>query len=272
MSASARRRPDALVAVFLLEAVAAWVLAAPWSETVARVFGAHPDGDRPLFVHPGGYLLLDLAQRLQGVLSALFAATTIGLAVFALASLPVLGAWIAALDDPSLRLRDALSRGVSSFFRLLGVSLVVWFSIAVVVALLGVIPAWGLAARLDHWEPRRALFVASLPLVVASALSVLMLSAGELARAHVVRNDASLLEGLTTAVADRSRLLAFVAVAAPRWIAAVGLLGWAAALTAKSNSLFAIFLVHQLAAFGRVALRGSVLARALRLVRASGGT
>lgn len=261
---AARRRPDALVAVFVLEAVVAWVLAAPWSETAARVLGAHPDGDRPLFA-PGGYLLLDLVQRVHGVIPALAAATSIGLAVFALASIVVLGAWLATLDDRSMPLRDGLARGVGVFFRLLGASLITWFSIGVVVALLGVIPAWGLAGRLEHWDPRRALLVSSLPMLLALVVVVALLAVADLARAHVVRHDASLFEGLGAALGDRSRVLAYVAVAAPRWLASLGLLGWAAAITSRTSSLFVVFLVHQLIAFARVALRGSVLARALRL-------
>lgn len=263
-AAAVRRRPDALVAVFLLEAVAAWVLAAPWSEIAARVLGAHPDGDRPLFAS-GGYLVLDLVQRVHGVIPALLASTSIGLAVFAIASLVVLGGWLAALDDPSLRLRDALARGMGTFFRLLGASVITWFSIGVVVALVGVIPAWGLAGRLEHWDPRRAVLVSSLPLVVALLVVVALLAIADLARAHVVRHDATVLDGLSAALGDRSRVLAYVAVAAPRWLASIGLLGWGAAIASKTSSLFVIFLVHQLIAFGRVALRGSVLARALRL-------
>lgn len=264
-SIAARRRPDALVAVFLLEAVIAWVLAAPWAETISRVFGAHPDGDRALFWRPGGHLLLDLAQRLSGVLSALVASTAIGLTVFALGSVVVVGAWLAALDEPALGLGDAFARGLRSFFRLLGVGVVTTFCAGVTFGLLGLIPAWGLGARLEHWDPRRALLVSALPLVVAFALVVLIVAIADLARAHVVRHDATVLEGLSAAMRDRARLLAFVTVAAPRWLASLGLLGWGAAITTKTNSLALIFVVHQLIAFARVALRGSVLARALRV-------
>jgi len=262
---SVRRRPDALVAVFLVEAVVAWVLAAPWSETIARTFGAHPDGDRPLFWQPGGLLLLDLEHRLRGVLSALVAATSIGLAVFALGSVVVLGGWLAALDSRALPLRDALARGVSTFFRLLGVGVITWFAIGVLGALLGLIPSWGLAAKLGHWDPRRALLVSSLPLLFALVIIVVLLAVADLARAHIVRHDASLLDGLTEALRDRGRLLAFIAVAAPRTLASIGLIGWGAAISTKSDSILLIFLAHQAIAFARVALRGSVLARALRL-------
>ncbi len=262
---SARRRPDALVAVFLLEAVVAWVLAAPWSETISRVFGAHPDGDRALFWAPGGHLLLDLAQRLQGVFSALIAATSIGLAVFALGSVVVLGAWLAALDRPELGLGEALGRGFRTFFRLLGVGVIAWFAMAVVFGLLGVLPAFGLAARLGHWDPRRALLVWPLPLLASLALLVVLFAIAELSRAHVVRHDASLLAALGEAMRDRGRLLAFITVAAPRWLASIGLLGFGAAISNKSNSVAVIFVAHQVIALARVALRGSVLARALRV-------
>ncbi len=265
LGAAARRRPDAWAVVFVVEAVAAWLLAAPWSETIVRVFGAHPDGDRALFLQPGGRLLLDLAQRLRGVLAALVASTAIGLAVFALGSVLALGAWLAALDDPTLPLPDALARGCRTFFRLLGIGVLFVFVSAVVTFLLGVIPAWGLSSRLEGWDPRRALLVSSLPLLLVAALLSLLVGIADLARAHLVRHDASIVDAIAAAVRDRARLLAFVAIAAPRWLASAGLLGWAAALTNQSGSIAVAFVAHQLIAFARVGLRGSVLARALRL-------
>ncbi|MBI2391948.1 MAG: hypothetical protein HYV09_20320 [Deltaproteobacteria bacterium] len=265
--ASARRRPDALVLVFVVEVLIAWVLAAPWSETLARTVGAHPDGDRVAFWHPGGLLLVDLAERLRGVLSALVAATSIGLAVFALASVFVLGAWTAAIDDPGRPLRAAIARGAEVFWRLLVLGVVSGFAACVVAALLGIIPAWGISVRLADWDPRAALFLISLPLLVSAVFIAAILAAADLARARVVRHDMSLLAALAI-LRDRRAVWSQLVASAPRWLASIGLLGWGAAISSHSLSVTTIFLSHQAIAFARVALRGSVLARALRLAGA----
>lgn len=261
--ASARRRPDALVVVFLVEVLVAWVLAAPWSETLARTVGNHPDGDRVAFWHPGGLLLVDLAERLGAVLSALVASTSIGLAVWALASVFVLGAWTAAIDDPGKPLRAAIARGAEVFWRLLLLSVLVAFVAAVVAVLIGIIPAYGVSAQLAAWDPRAALVLISLPLLVGAVLVAVVFAVGDLARARVVRHDVSLLAALAV-LRDRRAVWSQLVASAPRWLASIGLLGWGAAISSHSLSVTTIFVAHQAIAFARVGLRGSVLARALR--------
>ena len=259
---AARSRPTAVFAVFAVEAVFAWMLAAPWAETFARTVGAHPDGDRALFWEPGAPMLLDVEHRIGGVLSALFAATSIGLAVYALLSVLISGALIAALmDDPLSR---AIGRGAETFWRMLAIGATTIFASVVVFVLLGVLPAYGLAQRSQN--PRIGLILAAIPLLLAFAVIVVIMALGDLARARVVADDVSAVDAMMTSGRDRRALGSQSLAALPRYIASIGLLGYGAALTTMAKSVLIIFLVHQMIAVLRVALRASVLARALRHV------
>jgi hypothetical protein len=259
---TARRRPGAILGVFAVEALAAWMLAAPWAETFARVLGGHPDGDRAFWWDPGLRSIIDLEARLGSVLAALFAATSIGLAVYAVLSVLTVGALIAALADPALSLRRAIGRGAETYFRMLGIGAVSVFAQAVVFVLVGVIPAYALSLRFS--DPRHGAVVAIVMLCVGVAAVALIRAAADLARARVVVEELSALDAFTATVRDRPAILRQTLASAPRWIASLGLVGYAAALTTAASSVFVIFLVHQLVAVLRVALRASVLARAVR--------
>lgn len=261
--AAARRRPGAILGVFAVEAIAAWMLAAPWAETFARTLGAHPDGDRAIFWEPGLRSLVDLEARLGSVLAALFAATSIGLAVYAVVSVLTLGALLAALAEPTLSLRRAIARGAETYFRLLALAAVSVFAEAVVFVLLGVIPAYAVSQRFA--DPRRGAIAAIAMLGVGLLLVSVLRAATDLARARVVARDDSALDAFTATLRDRRAIGAQTLTSIPRWIASFGLLGYAAALTTAARSVLAIFVVHQVVALLRVALRASVLARALRL-------
>jgi len=263
---AARRRPGAIVGVFAVEAIAAWMLAAPWAETFARTLGTHPDGDRAIWWEPGLPAIVDLEARLGSVLSALFAATSIGLAVYAVVSVLTLGALIAALADPALSLRRAIGRGAETYFRMFALAAMSVFAQAVVFVLLGVIPAYALSGRFS--DPRRGAVVALLMVCVGLLAVALVRATVDLMRAHVVARDDSAIDALTTTIRDRSAILRQMMLSIPRWIASIGLLGYAAALTTATRSVLVIFLVHQLVAVLRVGLRASVLARALRLLPA----
>ncbi len=259
---AARKSPGAVLAVYAAEAIFAWMLAAPWAETIARTVGGHPDGDRAIFWDPGMPMLADLSARLGKVFAALFAASAIGLAVYAVLSVLLSGALLAALrGDP---LRRALGRGAETYFRLLVVGAITVFASAVIVVLVGVIPSYALSARVAH--PRTALLVALLPLVLVGAVVLVLAAAADLARARVVAHDTPAFASLVASVRDRRALTAQVVDSLPRALASLGLLGYAAALTTLASSVFVIFLVHQLVAVLRVALRASILARALRHV------
>jgi hypothetical protein len=259
---AARKRPAAIVAVYLVEAIFAWMLAAPWAETIARTVGGHPDGDRVMFWEPGMPMLLDLQSKLGAVFAGLFAASAIGLAVYAVLSVLIAGALLAALrGDP---LRRAIGRGAETYFRLLIIGAISVFAIVVVFVLVGVLPSYGLSARGGH--PRTAFLVSLLPLLLAGAAIVAIAAVADLARARVVAHDATAIDALVKSARDRRALTAQVVDSLPRYLASLGLLGYAAALTTLATSVLVIFLVHQVVAVLRVALRASVLSRALRHV------
>jgi len=260
---AARRRPGAILGVFAVEAIAAWMLAAPWAETFARTLGGHPDGDRAFF-EPGLRLIVDLEAKLGAVLAALFAATSIGLAVYAVVSVLTLGALIAALNEPSLSLRRAIGRGAETYFRLFAIGAASFLARVIAFVLLAVIPAYSLSSRFS--DPRRGAMVA-LIVVGAGLFVVAVLGAvTDLARARVVARDESALDAMGGAVRDRQAVVAQTLLSIPRFVASLGLLGYAAALTTAAQSVLVIFLVHQLVAVLRVGLRASVLSRALRFV------
>ncbi|MGZ3420339.1 MAG: hypothetical protein ACXVEF_10765 [Polyangiales bacterium] len=269
---SARRRPTLIFGVFIVEAIAAWVLAAPWAETVSSVVGAHPDGDRAVFWRGGMPLLLDLQKRIGPIASGLVGATAIGLAVYAVFGVFLRGMMLASLSDESGDgdVRRAIARGTDTFFRLLAIgAMSVFFAVAVVV-LVGIVPAYAISARTELWDPRRAAFATALPVLVALVLLAFVFSATDLARARVTTQDQRAIDAVADTVRDRRSIRSLLALSVPRWVASFGLLGWAAAFSTHSSSVAAIFVVHQLVALLRVGLRASVLARALRLVPREG--
>jgi hypothetical protein len=257
---AARTRPSAILAVYAFEAVFAWMLAAPWAETLARTVGAHPDGDRVLFWEPGMSMLLDVERKLSSVLSALFAATSIGLAVYALISVLVSGALIAALHGDSLR--RSIGRGAETFWRLFAIGLITTLASIIVFVLIGVLPSYGLSSRASN--PQLGFALATGPIMLGLLAVVGISALGDLARAQVVADDAPAIEALTSNARQPRTVSAQALVSLPRYIASIGLIGFGAALTTAAKSVFLIFLVHQMIAVLRVGLRASVLARALR--------
>lgn len=257
---AARARPAAILALYGVEAIFAWMLAAPWAETLARTVGLHPDGDGALFWDPGMSMLIDVEHRLGGVLSGLFASTAIGLAVYAIIGVLLSGALLSALlGDP---IKRSIGRGAETFWRLLAIGVVTVVVSAIAFVLVGVLPAYGLSSRAVH--PRASLLLGALPIVFASLLLLVVASIGDLARARVVAHDTKAIEALLTSARDRSAWTAQSFSAFPRYLASFGLLGYAAALTTLARSVVVIFIVHQIVAALRVALRASVLSRALR--------
>lgn len=264
---AARRRPLAVAATFVAEAIWAWMLAAPWAETIASAVATHPDGDKALWA-PGLTLLYDLQVHLGGALSGLFAASAIGLAVYALLGVFLRGALLAAIADPSRPLRDALARSAGCFFRLLAISAVSLIAAVVVFALLGLVPYYALSARLDAWPPARALTVELMAILVGVLSVAVVFAAADLARARVITTYEGALSAMSETLGAPRAIATQFALSMPRWIASLGLLGWGAMFSTKLHAVLSILVLHQLIAFARVALRASVLARALRLVPA----
>lgn len=262
---AARRRPTLVVAVFLVEAVVAWVLAAPWAEVVAATVGQHPDGDRAVFFRGGMPLLLDLYRRIGPVASALVSATAVGLAVYALFGVFLRGVMLAALAGDG-DLRPAIARGADTFFRLLAIGAISIFIAASTVVLVGVIPSYAISARTELWDPRRAAFVTAMPVLFALIVLAFVFAATDLARARATTTDVRAIDAVADSLRDRRSIASLVALSVPRWVASLGLLGFVAAFSTRSSSIGAIFVAHQLVACLRVGLRASVLARALRFV------
>jgi hypothetical protein len=254
-----------VVAVYIVEAVLAWVLAAPWAGVVAATVGTHPDGDRAVFLQGGMPLLLDLYKRVGPIVSALVSATAIGLGVYALFGVFLRGVMLAALAGDG-DLRRAIGRGADTFFRLLAVGAISVFVAASTVVLVGVIPAFAISSRTELWDPRRAALVTAMPVLLSLVVLAFVFAATDLARARVTATDVRAIDAIADSVRDRRSVASLVALSVPRWVASVGLLGFAAAFSTRSSSIGAIFVAHQLVACLRVGLRASVLARALRFV------
>ena len=264
---AARRRPLLLLSVFTVEAIAAWVLSTPWGEAISGIVGAHPDGDRALWWSRGHLLIGDFLGRHHGTVTALFRATMVGLAAYFVLSLFTLGALLGALSDaPRFSLRRAAARGGELFGRLALIEAVAIFAIGVVVALVGVIPAMIISGRTSTLhDPRVALCIDAIPLVFAALAAVYLFSLFDLARAIVARHDRTAMRAIFLSMRAPGAVSSQVALSIPRWVASAGLVGFGAAFSTASASVTLIFLVHQAVAFARLALRGSILARALRL-------
>jgi hypothetical protein len=292
----ARKRPLAIVYVYLAELMWALVIATPVHAWARRAWGAHPDGDAVLWL-PGGR---DLVVWLGQPDAALAVVTRTALVLLMLGMIAMqlpLGALIASLafvrgGEPgapdtgrSLRGQSALRVAVGAFMPLAG--LLVLGSVAAIVVL-----AVGGAASsaVDHGFADRlgdarsftlrlvtfALFVA-----VAALVGVVV----DLARAAVARDVGlaeekgttapgwtTMLRGLRTAFAVARRELRPASIAWA-WRAALSLaligIGIAAAQALGGRggaALFGLWVVHQAIVLVRVALRASWLARAVALV------
>jgi hypothetical protein len=265
-SLAARRRPVALVAVYVVEALVAWVLASPWVEAISAVMGQHPEGDRALWWQRGHLLLVDVVMRNGPMLGAILRGTFVALAAWFVVSLLPLGALLAALsDEERFSFRRACARAGELFGRLTLIQLVSAMTGAATLGLVGIIPAVILKNQTAGLMPRTAFVVTLLPLVVAFFALLFLWAFFDLTRALVARHDVTAMRACFLAARAPRAVLALMAVATPRWVASLGMIGFGAAAASGTSSIALIALAHQAAAFGRVALRASVLARALRL-------
>ena len=264
---AARLRVGMVASVFLIEAIVAWVLAAPWTELFSRLWGTHPDGDRALWWQRGHIDLVDFLGQHRAELRALTDATTVGLLAWMLVALLPLGALLAALSEEGrFDLRRAGQRAGASFGRLALIQFAAVALSIVAILVFFVLPYALTKGALSAWpNPRHALlarvgFFALLILALAYVVA-----ACDLARALVVRQDRRALSALLAAARSPRAVVALAGASSPRWIASLGALGCGAAFSSIASSVTAIFLAHQVLAFTRVLLRASVLARALRI-------
>jgi hypothetical protein len=300
----ARRRPAAVLLLYVAELAWALLVAVPVHAWARHVWGAHPDGDAVLFAGGNRELLVWLGQADAAMPTT--ARTTMVLLVVGtvLLQLP-LGALLASLAFErkagdaadaadaaaagvarrSLRTVDALRVSVGAFLALSGV-LVLGALAAIVLLGLG-----GLAASaVDGWLTGRlgdaraftaGVVVFALFAAVAAVVGVFV----DLARAAIARSAglldlrgptstswAMLLHGVHVALSTARRSLGRATLAwASRAAAGAALIavGYASAqgLGGKGGAaLVALFVAHQAIVLGRTALRASWLARALALV------
>lgn len=284
----ARRRPIAVLFVWLWETVCAFLVATPVHAWAARVWGAHPDGDAALF-RPGGHALLSWLGDDGAALAIVSRSTLLALLVFGIAGQLVTGALVASLATgvgPRRRGPPAafcLRVGGASFFPLLGAS-----------ALFGLVQASVLglglfvSSALDHalatgLGEARAFTVR---LVVLACFAVAACAIGvvaDFARVSIARAAALAIDERPSLGLALRRALG-ASFAAARGHLGSACLSWGirtvaslALLVASARAgdlvggrgggaLWVLFAVHQGVIFARAALRASWLANALRLV------
>jgi hypothetical protein len=274
----ARNHPRAIVAVWLYELAAAYVIATPLHAWARTAWGGHPSGDEPLF-RPGGYALLNWLDTDGAELGIVFRTTLLLLLLFAIASNLVTSGLVSALTTRGPKsFARALRVGAASFFPVLAVGIIFG---AIEGFFLGV--GFFLSSGLDHklqasYGDERA-FVARVALfvvfVVFARASVVV---GDLARVTIARDIAQgtaekpLRDGIVTAMRTARRKIgrAFLAWG---WRSAIAtaLIAFGAMLSDKTHgsaggALWLLFFAHQAIILARAALRTSWLANALRLV------
>lgn len=287
----ARKRPGAIALLYLWELGFALLVATPVHAWARREWGSHPEGDALLWKEGGHYLLAWLGQT-DAALPMVMRTAVVMFAAFAAFSQLPLGAMFAALgfardsEGRAPRSATALRAGMNAFFPLV---VVLAFLALTDLVVLGIGAA--IASAADSGFERTLGDAHSFYLHVVLLGLFVLLSAFigvffDLVRAAIGREAGLasirgsvhpawnvMLRGIRVAMtASRSRglLRAFGAWLA-RWSAGVVLLGigWMAssALGGKGGgAVFALFAIHQLVVFGRVALRASWLAHAVRIV------
>lgn len=292
----ARRRPRAIVYVYVAELLWALIVATPVHAWARRAWGSHPDGDAVLWLPGGRELLVWLGQNdaALGVVSR----TAMVLMVAGVIAMQVpLGALLASLafargdeegalaDRRALPWKSALHVGTSAFMPLAGL-LALGSVAAIIVLVLGGIAGaavdHGFAERLGD---ARSFTLRLITFALFAAVAALIGVVVDLARAAIARDIGlaaakgtsapgwtTMLRGIGTALIVARRQLR-VATLAWAWRASLGLglivigaLG-AQALGGKGGAaLLVLWLVHQAVVLLRVALRASWLARAVAMV------
>ncbi|MDB4941130.1 MAG: hypothetical protein JWP97_664 [Labilithrix sp.] len=295
----ARRRPWPIVHVYLVELLLGLVTMTPIHAWVARVWGAHPDGDAVLWAPGGGALLTFLGQQdaATGIVSRVWLVLVVVSAVALLIPQGALLASLAfgqergpeseaALAPRAPRWQSALRVGVSTFTPLGGVLVLGWIMAPVILAggaFLGTAIDHALAHRLGATN---AFYVRMFVIALAGLLAAVVGVVLDLARAAIareaglrvaghdlVRGWGTLKRGLRVALRAARRTSLVRATAAWGVRAALGVVSVAGGYAAASllggkggGALALLWLVHQLVILLLVALRASWLARALAIV------
>ncbi len=283
----ARRRPRAILFVWLWELVCALVIATPVHAWARAVWGAHPDGDAVLF-RPGGHALLTWLADAGPALGIVVRTTFLLLVVLGILGQIVTGTLVAFLaTGTGDRGRAppaafALRAGAASFFPLLGIGLLFG---ALEGFLLGV--GFFASSSIDHALQLRlgdaSAFTARLVVLAIFTVGALVVGVvADLARVSIVRDVAisetpvpmrsAMRDGIVSATTTARHALGRASLAWG-WRAALSLaLVYAGAVAGDlvggrgGGALWLLFFVHQLIVLVRAALRASWLANALRLV------
>jgi hypothetical protein len=287
---SARRRPRALGMVWVCEALWAIVVAAPLSSFARHAFQNHPDGDALIFEPGARHLMawLDLFGE-HGATGNVVRITLLLLLLGAvLAQLP-LAFLLAALatgegeDGKQPRIGESLRASAGSILALGGVLVLVTLIEGFFLVIGGVAAGAASHAVAKHGTDAGAFWTLVGVFALFSIIAAWVGIAADLARAAIVRDVAITDDrpaGPLTLLALGIRRTARVgfrghrrAIAewAPR--AAIGLALFALGAIASEVlggrgglALAALTVLHQVVIFGRVAVRASWLARALRIV------
>jgi hypothetical protein len=275
----ARRRPLAVLGVWLTELAWALVVATPAHAWARRSWGTHPDGDAVLWAPGSGDLLAWLGD--DGAARAVVARSSVALLLvgLVLAQLP-LGALLAALafgrkDAPDKAPGGAFAaaEGVRSF-RALGSLLVIGRVVQVAVVIAFALPARALAHALEPGRGEGPAFTARLVVtgvgvLLASALGPMLDVARAAAVQASVAGEASPARAALRALWRARGPELRGAIAPWAWRAALGLVLVAAGAKAADglgglagSSFVVLVLAHQAVTLARTALRASWLARA----------
>ncbi len=284
----ARRRPRAILLVWIWELACALLVAAPVHAWAKSVWGAHPDGDSVLF-RPGGADLLTWLTDSGPALAIVARTTFFMLVVFGLLGQIVTGALVAFLATGTGTRGHAppasfaLRAGGASFFPLLGIG-VVFGAIEAFVLGIGLAVSSALDNALDERLGDARSFTVHAVVLVLFVLVALMVGViADLARVTIARDMAmsgdrpitmrrAMRDGLVSAVTTARRALGRASLAWG-WRALlsiafvyVGALAGDAVGGRGGGALWLLFFGHQLIVLARAALRASWLANALRLV------
>jgi hypothetical protein len=291
---AARRRPVAIVTVYIAELAWGLLVATPVHAWARHVWGQHPDGDAVLFV-PGAHDLMTWLGQTDGALSVSLRTTIVLLAIGAVLMQLPLGMLIASLafgresSDPerprvrALPMQAAFQIGITTFMPLAGLLALGGVVTILLVVIGGVLSAFVSSALAQPFGDARAFMAQVAVLGLFALLAAVLGVIFDLARVAIVR-DAGIagkqgapslrimLRGLGTAlIASRrsfgrallawtTRAIVFLALLAIGYVASDVYGGRGGAV------LVLLFVVHQAIVLGRVALRASWLARALALV------
>jgi len=275
----ARRRPAAVVALYIYQLVVSLVVAYPVSRALANVFGGHPRGDAVLF-DDGGWALLSLRSAWDKASPAFFGLLFVVTIVAAIAGLVPLSALLTSMSHATPDMRAPRLRHLAPYVAVTFTPMVYLLALgsALELALLAV-AAFAFGATREALEPKygdaRADQIAALACFAVLFVTAIAAVLHDLARAALVRHRPENGRGAFAAIRvalGTFRRVAFRVLWSWAWrafVAAALVIGVAAIVPRfGARGFVMVALLHQLVAIARVSLRASWLARALRAVDA----